>query len=71
MKDLIDTTIHNLTVIKHEACYDAEGVTKCYKCPFGKFNSDIDDDDIKWLCLLDATIKSLDYYRSYFVGDKK
>jgi hypothetical protein len=71
MKDLIDTTIHNLTVIKHKACYDEDGVTKCYKCPFGKFNSDIDDDDLKWMCLLDATIGSLNHYRSFFNNKEK
>lgn len=66
MKTILEQTRNNLMLIKDKMCYNDEGSPKCYKCNFAKFNSDIDDDDMKWMCLLDETIKALDYHLYFF-----
>ena len=71
MKTLLEQTRTNLIIIKDKMCYNDEDTPKCYKCHFGKFNSDIDDDELKWICSLDATIDALNYNLSFFTEEKQ
>lgn len=71
MKGLIDETRQNLYVIKDSVCYNEDGITKCYKCPFGEENNEDLLNNNGWICLIEHLTYGLNAYRYWFMEDEK